>query len=334
MSDTKKLSQSDHCDGEFFFNPGHPPHVKTFRDVLKWQMTSKRKKWPVVNQNRHLPNLRPLLNKSDCNLTFVNHATVFAQTQQASFLTDPVWSLRTSPFQFVGPKRHRPAGFAIADIPKLDFILLSHNHYDHMDEQTLRILAKKFDPAIFVPLGLETFMRDFGFSKVIEMDWWESSTFMDIKVTFLPARHWSGRWLSDRNKTLWGSFMAETPSGSIYFAGDSGYSPHFSEIRERLGAPSIALIPIGAYEPRWFMKEAHMNPAEAVRAHVDLGARQSMGIHYGTFQLTDEGIDDPVRDLEKAIGDLKPDAPFFVLENGESRLFSLELQFVEFQETR
>ncbi len=331
MNESSKRTKTDHCNGEFFFNPGLPVFKKTFADLLKWQLQGTRKAWPPLRSRQKNPKLDLILDSNDCQLTFVNHATVYAQTPQVSFVTDPVWSDRTSPFQWIGPKRRQAAGFAIEEIPKLDFILLSHNHYDHMDESSLRFLAQRYDPAIFIPLGLESPIRDFGFTKIVEMDWWETSTFMDARVTFLPAQHWSGRWIRDRNRSLWGSFMVETPKGSLYFAGDTGYSPHFKEIRSRIGSPSIALLPIGAYEPRWFMKQAHMNPADAVQAHMDLGTKQSMAIHFGTWQLTDEGIDEPVEDLKKAIFELKPDAPFFVLENGESKLVSLELPFVEFQ---
>jgi L-ascorbate metabolism protein UlaG (beta-lactamase superfamily) len=179
-------------------------------------------------------------------------------------------------------------------------VLLSHNHYDHCDRPTLRRLAKRFDPMVVTPLGNGALVRSTGLRRVEELDWWGQSSIAPLPITLTPARHFSARTPFDRNKALWGGFMLAVGAARVFFAGDSAYATFFREIRQRVGAPDLALLPIGAYEPRWFMHVVHMNPEEAVQAHVDLEATQSIGMHFGTFQLTTEGIDEPLRALEAA----------------------------------
>ncbi len=307
---------SDHFDGKRFFNPGHNDE-NSFFDVLKWKFTADTKEWPasVPNKTFSTPTL-PAGKKA--NFTFINHATFLVQLQGLNFLTDPVYSERVSPFTFAGPKRAREPGVAFDALPVIDVVIISHNHYDHLDLATLKNLDAKFHPLFIVPLKVREFLLKEGLQNVVELDWWQEFKVKDTVVIFTPTLHWSSRTLWDKYETLWGSFMVKAPGFSFYFGGDTGYAEHFRDIKMRLGSPDVAILPIGAYEPRWFMKKHHMNPAEAVQAHKDLEAGVSLPMHFGTFQLTDEGIDEPVADLKKALGEVKN---FEILDQGESRVF-------------
>ena len=205
------------------------------------------------------------------------------------------------------------------DLPSISLVLLSHNHYDHCDLPTLRLLERRFHPPVVTPLGNGPLLRSAGFRQVEEVDWWETASAAPLPITVTPAQHFSARGMFDRNHALWGGFLIEARGLHILHAGDSGYGPHFREIGARLGPIDLALLPIGAYEPRWFMKDIHMNPAEAVQAHLDLAARQSIAMHFDTFQLTPEGIDEPVRELGKALRERGvPAERFRTAEVGES----------------
>ena len=240
------------------------------------------------------------------------------------YLTDPIFSLRCSPVQWAGPKRARPPGLALADLPRPDIVLLSHNHYDHMDIPSLRILRKRHDPRFVTTLGNARVLAKHGIDAV-ELDWWQDTAIDALRITATPARHFSARTPWDRNRALWGGFMLDAGAGRILFAGDSGQGAHWEAIRERLGAPALALLPIGAYEPRWFMAPVHMNPAEAVEAHIALGSAQSVGMHFGTFQLTDEAIDAPLHALDAArtANGIAPD-DFVTHGFGETRVYRLD----------
>jgi L-ascorbate metabolism protein UlaG (beta-lactamase superfamily) len=201
-------------------------------------------------------------------------------------------------------------------------VLLSHNHYDHLDQPTLKRLKRAFDPAICFAAGDGRLIRPLGFRDMHELDWWDAAHVGETKITFTPAQHSSARGLHDRHRSLWGGAMIERRGRRVYFCGDSGYAPHFAEIRARLGAPDIALLPIGAYEPRWFMTPVHMNPAEAVRAHRDLESRQSIAMHHGTFQLTTEPIHQPAIDLAAALAEHGVDPRAFVVQpEGETVVY-------------
>jgi L-ascorbate metabolism protein UlaG (beta-lactamase superfamily) len=212
-----------------------------------------------------------------------------------------------------------PPALALEQVPKVDLILLSHDHYDHCDLPSLRFFAKRDSSTIIAPLGHGGLLRGAGFTNVVELDWWESSAQVPgAEVTLVPARHWCRRSPFGTNTRLWGGFMLRAGGRLVYFVGDSGYDPAlFAEIGERCGKPDLALIPIGAYEPRWFMSTAHMDPAEAVQVHRDVGARRSLAMHWGTFQLTDEGREDPLRELSRA---LAPGEDFTAPEPGASVL--------------
>ena len=290
---------SDHFDGEKFFTPWNSSGVKSLKDFLKWQWTSKKTPWPegplpITSK----PQLIQPGSAASVHITWIGHATTLIQNETFNVLTDPIFSLRASPLSFAGPKRVRPPALELTTLPKIHAILISHNHYDHLDLASLRQLENRDHPVFIVPLGNAPLLRNAGLTQVVELDWWqewrpESSLEGTPKVTLVPVQHWSARGIWDRNDALWGGFMIEISQKKIYFGGDTGYGPHFQFTRERLGAPDVALLPIGAYEPRWFMKDHHMDPADAVQAHLDLAATQSWGIHFETFQLTDEGVDAP-----------------------------------------
>lgn len=319
----RNLQPSDHYNGKTFFNPNLPPaSFPKFRDAFK-MMGDKRAKWPKWVENTAVPSLGEKLASGDFTVTFVNHGTFLIQLEGLNILTDPVWSERTSPISWIGPKRVRAPGIDFDQLPHIDLVLISHNHYDHFDLPTLKRLNRKFSPKVVVPIGDRALASAAGCKDIVEMDWWET---LEIKpgttVAFAPAQHQANRGVFDRQHSLWGSYMVTAGERRIYFGGDSGYSAHFSEIRKRLGPPDVALIGIGAYEPNWFMKVIHMNPAEAVVAHRDLGARQSIGMHFGTFQLSGEAIDQPQADLKTALNaEGVPESEFIVLNEGETRVY-------------
>lgn len=259
-------------------------------------------------------------------MTFIGQASFLLTTAFGTILTDPVFSDRVSPLSFLGPKRVRPPGLGLDALPPIDAILLSHNHYDHMDVPSLRRLrAANPTTPIVTGLGNTAYLKGKGIGGGIDRDWWEAADLRPgLRATFVPAQHWSSRSLGDRRRTLWGGFALSVGARRLYFAGDSGYCPWFATLRARWGAPDLALLPIGAYEPRWFMRSQHMNPEEAVQAHRDLDARRSIGMHFGTVQLTDEPIDEPLHALAraKAAAGLADDA-FTTLDFGQTRLVPL-----------
>jgi N-acyl-phosphatidylethanolamine-hydrolysing phospholipase D len=263
-----------------------------------------------------LPGLNP-------SVTWVGHATVLLRVGGLSVLTDPHFSERASPLTFMGPKRVVPPVPALHELPHIDAVVVSHNHYDHLDLASVAKLAEQpgGSPRFFVPLGLKDWFQRRGIDDVVELDWWESRPFKGLEIHFVPVQHWSKRTLTDENRTLWGGWVLRHPELSFFFAGDTGYSRDFSDIRARFGGFDLAAIPIGAYEPRWFMKIMHLDPAEAVQVHKDVNARQSFAIHWGTFEgLTDESLDEPPVRLaqERSKAGLK-EHDFWVLKHGETR---------------
>ena len=293
---------SAHYNGKTFFTPWVQTD-KGFSDFLKWQWTRNPEKWPEWIDDNVQPEMREMKDTEVASVTFVNHASFYVRTKNYAYITDPIFSERASPVSFAGPRRVRAPGLALEQIPRLDIVLISHSHYDHLDKNSVKMLVKKFDPLFLVPLGNKKLLESFGVEKVIEMDWWEVyDKVPELKITLVPAQHWSARGLFDRNETLWGGFVTEDTQGfKVYFAGDTGYGPHFQEIQKRWQSFHLALLPIGAYEPRWFMKEQHMNPEDAVLAHKDLRADLSLGSHFGTFPLTDEGVDRPKEELQATL---------------------------------
>lgn len=312
---------SDHFNGKHFYNPsmlGKPTHKSTL-DLLKWQWSRHRSEWPSHVLNEPHPPLPVVTNPNEVQATFINHSTVLLQTKEVNFLTDPIWAERASPFTFWGPKRVRNPGLEWSELPRIDVVLISHNHYDHMNLETLVRLKNQFDPLFIVPLGNASILKYKGITKIVELDWWQTYHFKNAIITLLPTLHWSARWLNDKFRALWGSYGIDVAHQKIYFAGDTGYSDLFSQIHARWGAPTLTFLPIGSYEPRWFMKNNHLNPEEAILAFKDLQAKKAIAIHYGTFQLSDEAYTQPESDLKlglKKAGINEND--FIILKEGHS----------------
>jgi L-ascorbate metabolism protein UlaG (beta-lactamase superfamily) len=319
---------SDHCDGERFFNPH--ARARPLSDVIKWMRTREKRPWPLHVPLQSHPAPPAAVAPGRVAVTFIGHSTFLIRTASAVILTDPVFTTHAGPFGRSGPRRVRPPAIAPAALPPVDLVLVSHNHYDHLQPSSLRLFADR--ASYIAPLGVSGQLglpsRDPVASsrepvasafrrKIHELDWWQTMIVGAAEITCVPAQHFSARTPFDRDKTLWCGFVVRVDGATIYFAGDSGYSPHFVEIATRYPSIDVALLPIGAYEPRWFMGPVHMNPDDAVRAHLDVRARVSIGMHFGTFQLTDEPIDQPVRALEAAKCEHGADT-FRVLDFGES----------------
>lgn len=307
--------QTDHFDGERFHN--HDEGWQSELAFLKWRLTREPGRW----RTRAMPYGAPppaRVAGGALRMTFVNHSTALLQLDGINILTDPIWSERPSPVRFIGPKRHRPPGIRFVDLPRIDVVLVSHNHYDHLDVATLRALQRRDAPRIVTPLGNAKLMEKHGIAGAIDLDWWQSAPIEELVVTCVPARHFSARSLSDRNKNLWSGFVVSAPSGNVYFAGDTGWGAHFERIGQRFDPVRLALLPIGSYLPRWFMQPAHIDPAQAVDAHLALGARTSVAVHFGTFALGDDGEDEPLIDLRRAL-DEKGNPRVFALDHGEGR---------------
>jgi L-ascorbate metabolism protein UlaG (beta-lactamase superfamily) len=320
----KPYPVSDHSDGSRFYNrDGSDKGLNDISQFL-WQSLWNESPWPDSLPNPVASTLPDRVNDG-IRATYINHATVLIQVDGLNILTDPIWSERASPVTFAGPNRVRPPGVSISDLPEIDLILISHNHYDHLDTETLKQLRQRQDkaPVIVSGLGNAALLADLGYEKAVELDWNASTVVENSTVHFVECQHRSARGLFDQMRTLWGSFVVETSEGNIYFAGDTGYSPHFKEQGERFGSFALSILPIGAYEPRWFMKDIHLNPAEAVKAHIDLNSEQSLGMHFGVFQLTWEPVDQPVTDLDTALqANQIGTGRFWALEPGQARVIT------------
>ncbi len=318
-----KGAETSHFDGSVFQNT--VPMQKGPWELIQlgWGSLSDAEQWPewVEVPQQQVPLARV---ETGLSVTLINHASILIQIDGINILTDPIYSRRASPSQVVGPARVHQPGIAFEDLPPIDVILISHNHYDHLDEGTLRRFADmERQPLILAGLGNGALFEEFGLTQYRDLDWEDSIDFGGVRFTFTEVRHRSGRGLTDQMKTLWGGFAIHSASGSVYFGGDSGYGAHFKATGDKHGPFSVALLPIGAYEPRWFMADVHVNPREAVQAHLDLRAQRSIGMHFGTFQLTYEAIDQPVTDLVAARAELGlSDSAFIVLQPGDSQLIA------------
>lgn len=312
----------DNFNGEVFVN--RDPMDKGLFDMisLSWGFLTQSENWPTWIDNPD-PDTIPERVFSGIQITYISHATTLVQMDGLNILTDPVYSRRASPVSFAGPERIRAPGIPLDELPPIDVVLISHNHYDHLDVETLQQLAaqQSTPPLVLAGLGNGKLFSDIGLSHFIDLQWNQGTSIDDVKFTFVECRHRSGRGLGDQMKTLWGSFVVESKSGTVYFAGDTGYGPHLKEHGEQFGPFDLSILPIGAYEPRWFMTDVHMNPAEAVQAHLDLNSRQSLSIHFGVFQLTYEGVNTPERELAESLTANNLDSSlFWSLEPGQTRI--------------
>ncbi len=288
-----------------FRNPWPGFEEKGFLDLLAWMLFDHRKSY--IDNGRFCGEIGTVgndgaflrSNDSGFTVTWAGHSTILVQLGGVNILADPVWGERVPPLSCAVPRRHGAAVPAFRDLPRIDAVVITHNHYDHLDRGTIERLGDS--PQYFVPLGVGRLMRSFGVSHVIEMDWWQSCRFHELEFVCTPTQHFSGRGLFDRNRTLWCSWLVRGDSGSFYTAGDTGYFPGFREIGERYGPIDAACIPIGAYLPRWFMQPVHVDPDEAVRAFLDLRAKYFIPIHFGTFRLADDPLWLPPEELRKAL---------------------------------
>ena len=273
------------------------------------EFLKKRHTYPPVTWPRHYPSPYKdeppqQVSGDKLRISFVGHASVLIQTAGLNILADPVWSKRVSPVRFAGPKRVNPPGIDIDKLPSIDVILLSHNHYDHLDVDTISILHEKFQPLIIAPLGNDTILKSHNPDFRVKVgDWGDTIDLSsDVKVTLEPMHHWSARRLSDRREALWAAYMVQTPNGNIYHVGDTGFHSgiNYKSAKAKYKNIRLAILPFGAYEPRSFMKYQHQNPDEAVRGHLLCGAEFTLGHHWGTFRLTNEGIEEQLAHLSEA----------------------------------
>lgn len=306
-----------HRDGRYR-NPGLPP--KSSFEVLRFMLTRRRTPWPDHVPTAVVTDLGPAPARGEAAVTFIGHSSFLVRFAASSLLIDPVWSARASPVSWAGPRRVRPAAVAFEALPPIDAVLLTHNHYDHLDLTTVRRLVREHGARVVTSTGNGTWLARQGVFGALELGWWDEADLGEgCRAILTPARHFSGRTPWDRDRTLWGGLVVAADGLRLYHASDSGYGGHFERIRERLGPFDLAMLPIGAYEPRWFMRSHHVDPDEAVRAHLDLGGPPSVAMHFGTFQLTDEGIDEPERRLRAELARCGiPESRFRVPAFGET----------------
>jgi len=286
--------------GKFHNASGRPPHG--LGDALRWLLTRSPGPWPTHVEDVQVAPPLERVDDGSIRATVIGHATVLVQAAGLNVLTDPVMSTRIGPTSWLGPKRVRAPAVPFDAIPPIDVVLLSHDHYDHLDRPTLRRLAARDNPRILTGLGAG---RKVPSRNVVELDWWQGQALPnDVTATYVPAEHFSGRGAFDRDKSLWGGFVLDTPHGKVYFAGDTAKGTHFRAIRERFGPMTLSLLPIGAYAPRWFMELVHMDPDEALQASLTLESQTSLAIHFATFNLADDSYDAPTRALARAVSQL------------------------------
>jgi L-ascorbate metabolism protein UlaG (beta-lactamase superfamily) len=317
-----RFAVSDHCDGTRFFNV-YDRTMRGMRDVWRWRRQAVPVAWPTEVHDPRQPLPPARVDEGQIAVSFIGHATFLVRVGSLGVLTDPVFTSHAGPLGRFGPRRVRPPAFAIDQLPDVRVVLVSHNHYDHLQPKSLRALEQRFAPQFVTGLGLSAYLKRLGLNRVIELDWWQrTEDAAGTRITYVPAQHFSRRGLRDTNRSLWGGFVIERRDRSVYYAADSAYCPHFAEIGRRFPSLDVALMPIGAYEPRWFMNIVHVNPEESVRALHEVGAKHAVAMHFGSFQLTDEGIDEPVEALNRELA--KPEnsgLDFRVPAHGETLMF-------------
>lgn len=324
-------NKSNHFDGKKFVNPDNTG-THTYFEVLKWWLGGNNKgMWHRLDE-RDAPPAKladDVPGEHEVRFTFVNHATFLLQFEDLNILTDPIWSNRASPYHWIGPKRMRPPGLRFEELPPVDAVLISHNHYDHFDLPTAKRLHQQHDPLFIVPLGVERLLHEHGIYNTVDLDWWQRHQLNHkFSVTAVPARHFSGRGLFDRNKTLWCGYVIHSPVGNIYFAGDTGYGNFIRKIGEKFGPIKTSLIPIGAFRPRWFMAPIHVSPEEALQVHQDMESEVSIAMHFGTFPMADDGMREAPIVLQQKLAEssLSPDE-FLVLREGETKTIKQQLVY-------
>ncbi len=309
----------------------HPAADHGFWKALQWHLGLSQKEPPVFSAGTvppYVPDVvKPDLERilrpdpSKIQITWIGQSSFLIQVDGMNILTDPVFSDRASPFSFIGPKRVAPPGIPFEALPPIQAVVISHNHYDHLDAPTIRMLGNA--PRYIVPLGLAAWFSGQGITNVTELDWWQEARMGRSVITAVPAQHFSARTLFDRNKTLWAGWIIRADAGTVYFAGCTGYMPEFKKIGKRFGPMIVSLLPIGGYSPRWFMRPVHMDPPEAVQAHRDLGSGVSIAMHWGTFRLTDEPMAEPPLYLEKSLKEAGVGKEeFIVMKFGETKIFN------------
>lgn len=308
----------NHFDGRKYYNSHVNP--RRMKDVIKWLWKRKFKSWPRLKKIQ--PKKPPMsrVPKGELWVTFINHSTVLIQLDGVNLLTDPIWSERAGPLAWAGLRRIYKPGIKFRDLPPIDAVLISHNHYDHLDKRTLIHLELVHRPVFYTLKGNARLLKKIGLEKVFEFDWWESKDLIpNLTMHIVPAQHSSGRGIFDRDKALWGGFLIEGLSKRVYFAGDTGYGPFFKEIRNRIGSPHLSILPIGAFKPEWAMHSIHMSPKQAIQAHLDLESEKSLAVHFGTFHLGDERFDEAPSQLKKILQKKLSLDSFWILEPGEGR---------------
>ena len=335
VSDPKGPKGAEREGGEF--RNIYPVKEKKFSDLLKWRWERRKLDIPPPESySFEAASNDPAFLRANRELntfTWIGHATALVQINGVNILTDPHFSLRSAPVQWAGPKRAMPPGIALDELPEIDIVLLSHDHYDSLDISSISALARRpgGQRTLFaVPLKYKKWFEKRGALNVVEFDWWQSHESGNAEITAVPAQHWSKRYPLSRNRTLWAGWVVEVDEFKFYFVGDSGYAPIFKDIEKRFGPMDLSAIPIGAYEPRWFMKEMHMNPEEAVMTHKDVRSRQSIAVHWGTFVLTDEPLDEPPVRLREALrNEGISESDFMVLKHGETVLIDPKGKIVQ-----
>ena len=309
---------TDHFNGKKFLNYGGA-RAKGFRDIIRWMMSGEpRPKWIYQDAQVLRETIQDFTSTEKIKVYFINHSSFLIQFSGLNFLTDPIFSEYASPFQWAGPKRMRPPGIEMQALPRVDYILLSHNHYDHLDLPALQRIRKMYDPIIICPLGVDLLLRKKGFQKIKCLDWWESVEFNQFEISVVPSQHFSARGMFDRDRTLWCGFIVSTPNLQIYYVGDTGYGNFFKQIGDKFGPMDLSIIPIGAYNPRWFMSPIHCDPDQAIRIHSDVKSRKSIPCHYGTFPLAMDGQTEPIDELVSLSAYQEIQNDFIILTEGKS----------------
>lgn len=296
--------KNDHFNGKQFHNavPPSDPNLKKNIFYIFELINKDWKRWPTDLQNTDIPHISSQTGKNETYITFINHSTQLIQLRGVNIITDPIFSKRASPYSWIGPKRVRAPGIPFEQLPKIDVVLISHNHYDHFDIESLKKLDQIHHSLFIVPLINGTILKKAGIKHFIEMDWWQTyKIFPNHTITLVPAQHWSTRSLFDVNLSLWGGYFIKADDLKILFAGDTGYGNHIQKIHDRLGQMDICFLPIGCYEAHLDEVYNHFNPEEAVKSHIILGSKLSIGMHFGTFRLSDEKYYEPVQRLESAL---------------------------------